>query len=287
VHMWDVHVSYMPPPPFDTMFGPATGPGDKGGHRSAAQVFDAVLQGADVTPQDKDQLVDSYDGEIRYVDEHLGKLFQRLRELGEFDNSLIVVTADHGDEFFEHGYVGHRRTLYDEVLRVPLIFRYPTKLKGGVRVPDLVRLEDVTPTIASLLDLGISDFGASDQTSRRATLHGRALTPFVELAAESPVPNLVAVGDLTVVGSATIASLRSPDAKLIVNADEDRAMELYDLQADALERTNLIERNPDKAAKMLDQWRELTADLRRTDSPGRWPLNEEAMKKLRSLGYIK
>ena len=66
-----------------------------------------------------------YDGEIRYTDDHLRQVFALLRDLHEFDDTIVVVTSDHGEEFFEHGRKGHGTNLYDETIRVPWILRYP------------------------------------------------------------------------------------------------------------------------------------------------------------------
>ena len=70
-----------------------------------------------------------YDGEIAWTDRHVGLLIERLEEHGLLDETIVVVTADHGEEFFEHGRFGHRKELYDESVRVPLVVRYPAELQ--------------------------------------------------------------------------------------------------------------------------------------------------------------
>jgi hypothetical protein len=91
-----------------------------------------------------------YDGEIRWVDDHIAKLVELVDELGLTETTAIIVTADHGDEFFEHGFKGHTRTLYREVTQVPLIMRVPGIPPGKV-VSEPVSLVDITPTILDLM----------------------------------------------------------------------------------------------------------------------------------------
>jgi arylsulfatase A-like enzyme len=95
---------------------------------------------------------EQYDAEIRYTDYYLGKLLDALDQHGLRDSTLVVLTADHGESLGEHGYVGHGRRLYEGILQVPLIMRYPKILRPKV-IQERVSLLDVTPTI---LDLVIS-----------------------------------------------------------------------------------------------------------------------------------
>jgi arylsulfatase A-like enzyme len=93
-----------------------------------------------------EHLLALYDGEIRWVDEHVARLLAVVEELGVADQTAIIVTADHGDEFFEHGIKGHERTLYREVVQVPLIMRV-RGITRGIVVQTPISLADVPPTI--------------------------------------------------------------------------------------------------------------------------------------------
>jgi arylsulfatase A-like enzyme len=86
---------------------------------------------AGMDPRDLEHVVALYDGEIRYTDLYLGKVVDQLRALGVLDHTIVVVTADHGDEFFEHGRKGHKKALYDESILVPLVIRFPEKVRRG------------------------------------------------------------------------------------------------------------------------------------------------------------
>jgi arylsulfatase A-like enzyme len=94
-----------------------------------------------------------YDSEIGYVDHHLGLLLRALDKAGVTDSTLLVLTSDHGESLGEHDYVGHGRHLYDSILRVPLIVRYPGHIKPGKVIATPVSLLDVTPTILELSGL--------------------------------------------------------------------------------------------------------------------------------------
>ena len=98
-----------------------------------------------------------YDGEVRYLDEYLGALFDWLKAVGLYDNALIVLTSDHGEEFQEHGGWWHGQTLYQEQIAVPLVVKYPGGARAGTVVTDLVRSLDVAPTVLDASGLPVPD----------------------------------------------------------------------------------------------------------------------------------
>jgi arylsulfatase A-like enzyme len=132
VHTMDNHDPYAAPRPFDRLFPPERTPrGAHGGGESA----------------DLDRIVAQYDGEIAYGDQEFGRLLRELKRRGLYDDALIVFLADHGEEFRERGNLGHGRTLFDELLRVPLVVKYPGGRHAGRRVGRQVQLLDLVPTI--------------------------------------------------------------------------------------------------------------------------------------------
>jgi arylsulfatase A-like enzyme len=104
---------------------------------------------------DLDHVLALYDGEIRLVDDHLAKLRRTLDELGVADRTIIVITSDHGDEFFEHGRKGHHRTLYDEILRVPLVIYVPGVKAVTPKLQMETSIIDIMPTLLSLVGLPV------------------------------------------------------------------------------------------------------------------------------------
>jgi arylsulfatase A-like enzyme len=146
LHYWDVHYDYVPPAPYDTLFDPNYR-GDISGRNFAKN--ERVRQG--MPQRDLEHLIALYDGEIACTDAYLGSLFAELAELGIAGKTLVVVTSDHGDEFLEHGATGHGHTLYQELIRVPLIWAEPGGAEGPLRVDDVVQLVDITPSILGYL----------------------------------------------------------------------------------------------------------------------------------------
>ncbi len=144
LHFWDVHYDYVPPPPYDTMFDP-----DYSGSITGVNFLqnDKVRRG--MPKRDLEHLLALYDGEIRWVDDHIAQIVAQVDALGLSDRTAIIVTADHGDEFFEHGNKGHRRTLYREVVHVPLIMKIPGVAPGSV-IDKPVSLADLMPTILEM-----------------------------------------------------------------------------------------------------------------------------------------
>lgn len=141
-HYFDVHYDYAPPPPWDRHFDPGYD-----GPLTGADFARTTIFRRDLPPRDLEHLIALYDGEIRWVDEWLGRLFGELERRGLAEDALIVVLADHGDEFYDHDQLGHAKNLYDSTLRIPLIVRFPGGRHGGRRVDAPVSLVDVAPTI--------------------------------------------------------------------------------------------------------------------------------------------
>lgn len=119
------------------------------------------------TAADVDHFVDLYDAALSEADELVGRLMATLRETGELEQTVVVVLSDHGEEFLDHGRLSHGRTLYDEVLRVPLIVRAPGRAAVEVRTP--VSLADVAPTLLELCGV-----------APRHEMDGRSLVPLID-----------------------------------------------------------------------------------------------------------
>ena len=103
---------------------------------------------------------DSYDEEVRWTDRGIGRLVDGLRERGLLDETLVIVTADHGEEFLTRGWIGHTRSLYEELVRVPLVVRDPRRSGRRAVVERAVPLVGVTPTVLELLGVGAGEGGA-------------------------------------------------------------------------------------------------------------------------------
>lgn len=244
--------------------------------------FGAMAGKHHYTPSDIDDLRTMYDGALRYLDGYIGMLDDQLARSGLRDQTLVVVTSDHGESFGEHGLFDHQYGLYEPLVRVPVVARGPD-LPMGHREDGLVQLVDVFPSVAALLghEEPVGDPWAS------ARMFDRPDRDFA--AAEYLVPNVNAIQrrfpdtDTSRFDSA-LRSIRDDRYKCIVR--RDGRTELYDLDEDPDELDNLYEAEPARAAAMVDLLEERLgpwpADLDGGDGGGLDPLRE----RLEQLGYL-
>ena len=240
VHYFDPHWPYAPPETYRALFpDPYHGPLDAS--------YDAISKFLDpLTPIPEDYrqfLIDRYDGEVRFVDDQFSRLLDGLAATGRAPRSWVVVTGDHGEEFKDHGSMGHGRRLYEETIHVPLIIGRAAGQAGagatGRRVAAPVSGIDLFPTIAALA-------GAAAP----AGLQGTSLAPLLGPGGSgSPVADRPLVCE-TIRLNAHLKALRRGPLKLIQSMDENRT-ELYDLAADPRERTDLSDKRPDERRAMV------------------------------------
>jgi len=272
VHMFDCHAEYAPPPPFDTIFAPR--PRDpSSGH---AQGAPPALGGPDA--RRLGAVVLRYDGAIRYTDSCLGWLIEDLRTRGVLDDTVVVVTADHGEEFLEHGQMNHEHNLYDTSVRVPLVMRYPRALPAGAVIAGQVRLMDVPATVLALAGASSDRFGRIREHGPRACVD---LLPL--LGGAGPAPRLVAFGDL----HGTLASVRTERFVLVRHGSGPVGEELYDLASDPGEQRNVAAANQAVRAEMesaLGEWRQLWHGA--GSAAATFVPEADHLKRLRALGYM-
>ena len=139
----DAHDPYYPPQPFDRRF---TEPGIRARHRLG-------VTGHRYTGEEVRALRNSYDGAIAYIDHEIGSLLTELERRGVLDNTIVIITSDHGEEFNEHGVMGHSMSLYLPSLNVPLVILSPSRVPRDIRIDQPVSLLDVPATILDLIGL--------------------------------------------------------------------------------------------------------------------------------------
>jgi arylsulfatase A-like enzyme len=242
VHYFDPHLPYAPPAPYDTLFsGGYAGP--------VGNSFDAKTTGTDnprayadiraLPIQDWNQIVSLYDGEIAYTDAAVGNLLTGLEERGLRRNTLVVLLSDHGEEFLDHGAMNHGHSLYDELLKVPLIFSLPGRIPANEVIPRQVRLLDVTPTILDILK--IKPESHFEGVSLQPLLTGKSdPTP----SKTSLLPPEVAYSGALMAGSSERKSVRAYPWKLIYEIATENAR-LYNLERDPDEKLDLAREEPD------------------------------------------
>ena len=148
VHLWDVHFDFTPPAPYDTLFDPDYDEGRIPGETSS--MTPAI--NAAIPARDKEHIIALYDGEIAWTDEIVGRIRHDLGAAGLLEDTIFVITSDHGTELFDHGGKGHRTTLYDEQIHIPLIVHYPGVVQAA-RFGGQTRMIDLGPTLRDLAGL--------------------------------------------------------------------------------------------------------------------------------------
>lgn len=215
-----------------------------------------------------------YDAEISAADYGVGELLGTLREAGVLDDTLVVLTADHGESLGEHQEKTHALFIYDATLSVPLLWRYPRAFQGGTVYQGSVRHVDVVPTILELT--GLSGGGETQGVSLLGAFQGRRPAPDLPQYAESLVSELG-------FGMAPLYGVRREGFKWI----RAPRPELYDVRADPAELTNLY---PEAArrADVLDRELQQILDSSRGVglAPDANPMSRESLEILQSLGYI-
>lgn len=228
-----------------------------------------------VTQDDIDYLVDTYDANLRYVDELLGAFYDSLKDSGAADDTLIVLMSDHGEAFMEHGRFGHNTTAYEEMVHVPLAIIAPRGsgfAKGTYS--GLVDLVDLMPTFRDLFALETP--GPYPGTSLAPVLRGEAFEPRRRSISHSAVDHFR-------------VALRDGDLKLIAQVDpayrEILSFELFDLAKDSKERHDLSD-DTALAAPLLESMRAYLDAIERRDCTSDPVLDPDEQERLEALGYL-
>lgn len=171
LHYWDPHYNYDPPAEYEARFDP-----DYNGTASGSK----FIYSRDIkSPRDMQHILSLYDAEIRYTDDHITSVLDRLDELNLADDTLVVFVSDHGEEFYDHGKKGHQRNFFDESVRIPVVMRWPKGLPAGTVVEEQVRMQDLFPTLAELADVGLPGYVTG--TSLVALTRGGKAAPPAQL----------------------------------------------------------------------------------------------------------
>lgn len=289
VHLMDPHSPYLPPPPYNELFlDEASGLdavelnrglyhwlfAERGDTRTAERHPSVQSLGLS-----QDSVVEHahrlYDGEVRYADAALGKLVTFLRGAGLLERTLLIITADHGEEFGDHGHIFHelQQPAYDELLRIPLLIRFPNGEYAGRKVAQPVRMIDITPSILEILAIEhVAD-----------SMDGASLLPTI-------------VGDDTVDRTAFVSApsfgvVRTGRWKYRFFRGDKTGEQLFDLHVDPNEYYDVLGDNPAIAAEFRGRYEGFAAKLlARGGNPsplpaGAIPIDAQTREQLKMLGY--
>lgn len=261
INYLDAHTLYRPPRPFNGYFLDTAFPQL---YRLKKQYLFHFIKNGNKEFWDAYQRT-QYDGEIAFLDDQLGKFFSRLKQMGIYHSSLIIITSDHGELLGEHGLYRHRSPLYEGVTKVPLIIKFPFSRRVG-REKKMISLVDLFPTILSICGIPTPD-GISGKA------FGNASSPVVSELYDYEI------GEHRTLYDGRYKYMRY---------EHKKGPELYDLDKDPLEKENLAEKLPEVILAMeekLQDW-EKVHKPKYTSSDKEETISQEVLEGLKALGYI-
>lgn len=289
VHLYDPHGPYAAPPPYDRMYDPSY----KGPMLDIYAMTHPQRSALVANPRAVRHLKAAYSGEVSYADAQVGRLVEALRREGILDDTLLIVTSDHGESLGEHGYYfDHSLELHGPSLHVPLIVRLPSGRDGGTRVSAITSLVDIAPTVLEVTG-----------TKSRADFDGISLLDTLREGKNAPERYVYSILFSGVSGRPRMLSVQSLGEKYIrvsphlqVLVEVPGHEELYALRQDPGELHNLAGRDAATLARMealaAPQWRrwfhvaEADSGPGTGGSGGKVKLDSQVERALKSLGYV-
>jgi arylsulfatase A-like enzyme len=258
VHYWEPHTPYLPPQRYRNFYPAGRDPFDPNVHTFEPikrqpfwQMFGDTWFKKLGPVTDADYVASLYDAEIRHVDDAVAQLVETLDRLDLAQDTLVLLTGDHGESLGAHDIYFDHHGLYEDVIRVPLILRYPAAISAGKALGPIIQHQDVAPTLLE---------AAGVQTPH--TMDGRSFWPL--LTGEAEVPGAEEVVCLESTWQSKYA-LRTSTKKLILSRVQDRhrmpMRELYDLAADPDELCNLAEAKAEVAHGMEERLESVIAEM--------------------------
>jgi arylsulfatase A-like enzyme len=279
IHCFDIHTPYDPPPPYNSIFHDFT----YTGHfiPNAKKLKAASMNRLKVNDEDLHHIIALYDGGIRYADEKIGEFLSYLQDSELEDQSLIIITSDHGEEFKEHGGFLHNKLYYRPNLHVPLIMRIPNYPKKEIRIDELVQSIDLLPTILEIAGL-----------PAHPKAQGRSLLPLIKRQKNFLNRSLWKVFHPFKKDSNTSFSefsnynysVITDGYQMIYNLKSD-SIQLFNLIDDPLAKNNIAKDHNDISERLLSQSKEVYSTTPSYKAPIIF-LDEQTREQLKTLGYI-
>jgi len=271
LHYMDPHDPYDPPEEFKQAFCTPYDDKDyimRGDPNPILDLIKEETMDLNLTKRDIQHLKDLYDAEVAFVDREIGIFLDHLSDLDYLENSIIIICADHGEEFLEHKTVKHCMTVYEALVHVPLMMKIPSQGISGRRYA-LVENMDVVPTIL--------DYSGIDQ--RGYDFQGTSLKPVIDKDE--------AIHSHSFCAQYNWRSVTDNRFKLIIQLNTGD-IALYDIRDDPGEKINLVDLEAEKARELLRVLKEwISEEEAGLTQEQRIKLSEQAVERLRALGYFK
>lgn len=229
-----------------------------------------------------------YDNDVYYLDQQIGKLLDAFRARGILDKTLIIFVSDHGEHFGDHGLMSHELSVYDPLIHVPLILRYPATIPAGTRISGIVQTVDLFPSILKFtnvrpvtLPLQGSSLLPADAGNNNQRF---AFAEYNNARAIDKIERRFPGYSNPVFKRKTLRAIRSVDLKLIMGDDGTR--ELYNTGNDPGETVNLYSQAPKEARILEDVLMKWRASFTASKFYRQEEVSKEALDELRSLGYV-
>lgn len=272
MHYFEPHYPYLQHEPYTSSYESFLNKGEKGNfnytHEWIKEKFNR--KEAELNIKDLNRMKALYGGEVSYIDGFIGELIDKIKKLGLYDRSLIVLTSDHGESLGEHHLIEHGESLYEPEIKVPLIIKFPFNnggIKTGKRIKYRVQLIDVMPTILSALKI-----------KPEGKLYGFDLLKYIK-------DNTVAGDSVCYSEVHSFKSIINMDWKLILPLPISREAELFNLKEDSAEEKNLFQLKRDTGEGLKKELLKWIVTMN-NPIPKKVRIDNKTEEKLKSLGYL-
>jgi len=283
IHCYDIHNPYDPPSPYNDIFHDFT----YSGHfiPNAKNLLAAMwkkLKHKDYKVNDEDlrHIIALYDGGIRYTDEKIGEFLSYLRDSGLYDQSLIIITSDHGEEFMEHDCFLHFQLHYRPLLHVPLIMRIPNYPRKEIRIKELVQSIDLLPTILEIAGLP----GHPKAQGRSLLALIKRNKNFLNRSLWKVLHPFKKDSNTSIAHGRHKYSIITDGYQLIYDT-KSHSFQLFDLKADPLAQNNIAKDHDNISERLLSQLKKAYNITSRYKAPI-ITFDEQTREQLEALGYV-
>lgn len=290
LHTYQIHNPYFSPPPFNTFFL------NNNNYKKHINL-EAYLGGKEfyfkpLSKEEKENIISLYDGEIRYTDESLiHPIIRELKKLKIYDKTMIIITSDHGEEFYEHRAWLHGHDLYNEVIRIPLIIKFPySKYKAKI-IKTPVSSLDIFPTILSFFNINYTNYKIDGENLIPIISGKERKNPFIFSEVDKNIFSLHNTKKIAVIKSSDKLIYNEPysyeEAKFFSYAPPDKVkIEFFNLNEDPEEKNNLFFKNTSSAINLFNIMKKLYYAPKPFYAK-KVPLTKELIEELKALGYLK